>query len=44
MIIYYKDGWFEYRTFNGNCICNSFAGIKETVLNDYGIDLYTLLN
>jgi len=44
MLIYYKDGWFEYRTFNGNIFVNSFAGIKAETKKRFNIDIMTLLN
>lgn len=44
MLIYHSNGWYEYRTFNGNVFANTFGGIKETVKTMYNIDVYSLLN
>lgn len=44
MLIYYKDGWFEYRTFNGNLFCNTFSGAQKEIAEKYNINILTILN
>lgn len=45
MLIYHKNGWFEYRSIlEGNCYCNGFQNLREEVIKRFELDVYTLLN
>lgn len=44
VVYYHKNGWFEYRTENGNCYCNTFAAFKEEVRKRFNVNVYQVLN
>ena len=45
MLIYHKDGWYEYRSLTeGNCFCNTFSSAKKEILKRFEVDLYQFLN